>query len=170
MTKPWFVIATRPAQEHRAIASLEMHKLEAYRPQEIVWRKVAHRRIEQPRPLIRGYVFARLDQDDIHKLHDMEGVAYRIAVTQQQQLDDFIDWLVDLEGRGEFDHTLAERRRRGLVEKMEGGEPLKITGGKFSGFDATFLRMDSLGKARVMFSIFGRSSEMTVPLSQLEAA
>lgn len=166
----WFVIATRPAQEHKAIASFEQLKIECYRPQEIVWRKVARRRIEQPRPLIRGYVFARLAPDDIHQLHGMDGVAYLITAVQQQKLIDFIEWLQELEGQGEFDRTLAEKRRKGAVEKMEGGEPVKITGGKFSGFEATFLRMDVVGKARVMFAIFGRPSEMTVPLSQLEAA
>ncbi len=171
MLKPWFVIATRPAQEHKAIASLEQHKFECYRPLEIVWRKVGHRRIEQPRPAIRGYVFAQLAEEDLHKLHGMEGVAYKIAVAQQQKLADFIEWLKSMEGTALFDHTLAERQRRRLVsDDTEEGTKLKVSGGQFGGYGATFLRMESKGRARVMLEMFGGLVEHISPVEHLEAA
>lgn len=169
--KDWFVIATRPAQEHRAIASLEQHKLECYRPQETIWRKVRNRRVEDRRPAIRGYVFAQLDGDDIHKLHDMEGVAYRIAVSQQAKLIAFIDWLKEQEGTTLFDHTLAEKlRRRAISGDTEHGAPLKVSGGQFGGYGATFMRMEPRGRARVMLAMFGGLVEHVIQIDHLEAA
>lgn len=164
--KDWHVIRVRPASEAKAAESLKRHKLEAYYPVEKLWRKTIRGRVEHLRPAVYGYIFARLDDDDMYKLHDMEGVAYAVTTFgHYRKLEVFIRWLKLVERLGMFDKTLAARRR-----KMAEGEPVRIIDGPFTDFQATFLRMEERGRARVMLHLFGRPTETTLTLEQLAAA
>jgi transcription antitermination factor NusG len=161
----WFLVHTGPSAEARAAGALRVQGFDAYYPQETVWRKVSNRRVEHARPFIRGYVFARMDAEDLWRLHDIEGATRSIPVTPAtyREFAAFIAELRAEEAGGKFDHTLAEKRRRKVVE----GDRVRVTGGMFKDQIGLLSRMAGEGRGRVLLSLFGRQGPVNIPLDQL---
>lgn len=168
LTWRWFLVHTNPAAEARAASALLYQGFDAYYPKETVWRKSGRVRSELSRPFIRGYIFARMSPEDLWKLRDIDGAACATSANERlyEAFVGFIGEMRDEESNGKFDLTLAEKRRRRVVE----GDRVRVTTGMFKDQIGLLSRMAGEGRGRVLLSLFGAEGPVNIPLDQLEKA
>lgn len=180
----WLLVQTRPALELTVARAIRLHRPEAdvYVPLETVWRRTPRRKTAHSRPLIRGYVFAVLDDADLPLMHEIAGVVSFIRAAQQEAptrpnpsgaerrpvltAAGFIERLRAAEAAGRFDKTRSERLAKGQRRKV--GDRVRITEGPMAGFLAVVDKLTSDQRARVILALWQRP--VIMPLALLELA
>lgn len=160
----WNIIITRPAAEIRVLAALAEHHIEAYAPMETYMRSGGHRKIKTERPLIRGYVFAKLGERP-HLVHDIDGAARLIMIAGRAAVLDskFLGEIRDAEAAGVYD--LTKSTDKALIIKP--GVKVTITGGPFKGRAGVLGKLSAKRRVQVIISAMGPA---TISLQHLEAA
>ncbi len=157
----WHVARIQPNLE-RIVQERIRHRLdyETYSP--FFWL-----RGEVVAPVFPCYLFIRFDSLDERwpKLYDLPGVVRCLPLHLPYPLplpDSFIETVQQREVEGDFD--LRDVKRLSL--KYKPGDAVSVVGGMMAGVAAQFVRQQKEAVA-LMMSIFGRPTEVLVPLEHV---
>lgn len=182
--RSWFILRVSPNMERRVVEALTDRGLTVYAPMEKyqpanTWRT-------RTRPLMPGYVFADLPDDDaldqargnkaVRELMCRDGRPLRVPAI-------FVGTMILLEGWKAFDRTWKKtgtrrrnrrRGRKGTIyeSRWEHGQRVKIRttaeDHPFEGFEASVFRTVREQRIEVLVTLFGRATPVEVEEGWLE--
>lgn len=166
----WYVLRSATRREKSALSSLRNAGYTAYMPARTMLARHARKTEKRYPPLFIGYMFL-LDPGEkgFYALDNCDGVSGlvyangRPAKVAHKDVASFFfaQWL------GAFDET----SKLGAVGyKPKRGDTAKIIQGPYSGVVGKVLRLESKARVRLLYELFGRSGEVTIPIAKLEAA
>lgn len=174
----WMLMRVTSRLERWVVDALSERKIECYAPVHITEAKHAKRVAVRCRPLIPGYVFANLPDDDaIDTAREMRGVIEIMCRTDPETqtvkpmrvrtLD--IGSMIFLEACHVFDETWQPPKKKGrrYSYRWAKDDAVRIQHGAFDGFAAQVLRGHGRDMMEVLITVFGRSQEVLVAHSQL---
>lgn len=149
----WYVIRTATRREGEAMLSIRDAGFDCYLPQETSWRRHARKLDKVSRPLIPGYLFARLPDAEavatawtLHGVHSVLGTGNKGTPIRPL----YVGFLAAMEGLGAFDNT-PDRTPKLQVKP---GERVKVTSGPFSGHIGEIMRVKGQSRAIVALRVF----------------
>lgn len=177
----WYVIATNPNCEKKAVGELRRVGIRVYLPQHATERQ--HRRtkatIIKRRPLMVGYVFIRFPGDMLDRrgvppfavARSCQGVKeFLRAINEANEWEPFAipeEYVAKIMRRQrgrEFGRPAVDRpeqRRARLRDKFKPGRSMHVVEGPFSSFNATIQQLLDNGSVLGEVSIFGRPVKVT---------
>lgn len=167
----WFVVQTNPQCEARAEGGLREAGLDVYLPRFSRWQKIARpvprgpQKREVQFPLFSGYLFIGSNKaagPDWKEISETDGVRRVLGVQggKERLGDGVLNRVRDIE--------VECRRQFGVGTGIKPGSTVRITTGPFAQFCAQLVAMADDDRVRVLVSIFGRSTEMTLPVDGVE--
>lgn len=163
----WYIARAATRQERRAEEGLTQRGLAHYVPRLTRWHRIGARKRKISQPLFDGYFFVGFHYDQsLYELSDIDGVSGVVRFgLQSPRPVDFgpIALTVAAEMNGLFDKT-GERPKCFVA-----GEPIVITGGKFAGYTAEFVHLETQDRVSVLVDMFGRKTPLKLKFGQIEA-
>jgi len=165
----WYVVITKPSSEHIVMNSLqrEMPSVEAYYPR--VKRRLRHAGKTQfvERPFLARYLFV---VDAFQSLVDMlhlTGIqnVIRCGDVPQKVSQEVVDAI-----RSREVHGFVKLVDEPVDHPFRQGDPVRVVGGAFYGFNAIFSQQQGLDRAQVFVNIMGRSTKTSIELGDLMKA
>jgi transcriptional antiterminator RfaH len=159
---PWYLIHTKPRQEHRALENLQRQDFRCVLPTVRVEKLRARRRVAVDEPLFARYLFVELDATvSWMPIRNTLGVStlVRFGGAPAQVPTEVVEALaVD-----------AKRRAEAGLEKrlFEPGEPVRILGGAFAGLEAVYQMPDGDQRALVLIEILSKPVHVPVAIDAL---
>jgi len=172
----WYCVRTATRREKTAEASLRELGVQVYVPRETRWERLSPRQERAPKqaPLLAGYIFADLTDNQIHLANEAEGVS---CIVSSNRADGTrrptpvkvaeLYWLAYAESQGMFDWTYSEKPRKWTPKK---GDEAKVTSGQYTGFIGQVLELRGRNRALLLVHLFGRPAKIERPISELQAA
>lgn len=163
----WYIARVTARREARAEEGLIEAGFVVYTPCMTVWRKHGRKRSQVQQALFDGYLFVGVADDQtlaavtkVEGVHNLPRFSERgpRAVSYAKMVK-----LLRAELAGGFDQT-----RRQAAPVLGHGDWVRVAGGPFSGFPAKVLKLSAKGRVRVLVTLFGRSSRITVDGADLE--
>ncbi|MCC6572364.1 MAG: UpxY family transcription antiterminator [Planctomycetes bacterium] len=156
----WFVARTKPRQEKKFARWLLGRGVPFFLPMRTRQRSWRNRRITSQEPLLAGYVFFIANIEMAHKVYDSGSVAGRMDVNDQDGL------VAELK---RIDQLL--RTGRGLSEVMGliAGREVEITAGPCAGLRGVIAQSDKGTQLVVKLDLLGRSLQVPLEPSEVEA-
>ena len=154
----WYVVATRPNCESKALTNLKRQQFESYLPLILVRRSHARRVQMVRRPLFSGYVFVRLNPAVARwrSINGTLGVTHILASNGRPQplRNGFID-------------ALRARETDGFIVvpevHYEVGDTIEVQDGPFSSQIGTIFSADRYERVRVLLELLGGEVVTTMP-------
>lgn len=163
----WRILKVTPRQERWTAEHLRDDKgIEAYCPVE-AWSVFRNkRRLRRTRPLLPGYIFANIRDDDAHH----EAMSLRpVREVWRKAPALFIGSLVLLEADFQFDATWRRPKPAGRYKHAHQlGDAVRVTDGPFEGFNGTVTKVRGSKRLEVLLTIFGRATNVVVEDDALE--
>lgn len=172
----WYVLRVMAQQERFVVRALGEAGVTGHTPLHVTWAKFARRKAARTRALMPGYVFAELPDDRaidaaraIRGVNEImcngEGKPRRIPSLA-------VGALILMEACHAFDETWEPPKVKGkrYSHAWKSGDRVRITSGPMEGHVVTVLRGRGRDNMEVLFSLFGRTSEVVVPHRQLGKA
>jgi len=156
----WRLFYVRPLSENRYHASLSERGMRAYVPKETVWRGVGVRRQPAVKPLLPGYVFADLTDEQLAEAAHLPEVLYIVREGDRPAAvpPKFVDKIMSEEAKGRFDKTRKEiKRAKRFGKPLEAGEQFEATNGLWEGHIGKIVRACGDKRAEVLLSLFGHT-------------
>ena len=154
----WYVVATKPNCEYKALANLQRQDFDSYLPCILVRRSHARRLHIVRRPLFSGYVFVQLDPE-VARWRSINGT---MGVTHILTSDGRPQPL-----RNGFIDALRAREADGVIAlppaHYEIGEKVEVRDGPFTSQIGTILSADRSGRVRLLMELLGGEVLTTVP-------
>jgi len=168
----WRLLYVRPQSEGRYQASLAERGLHAYVPKETVWRGVGIRRAPAVKPLLPGYVFADLTDEQLAEAAHLPEVIYIVRMPGSGPAVipcKFVNELKTKEAEGGFDKTRKERRLAKRIGKpLKAGEKFEIISGIWAGHIGEIARAVGSKRAEIVLSLFGTSHPVVMDFSNMK--
>ncbi len=160
--RQWFAVYTRSRAEKRALKELKEQGIEVYLPLQRKLRQWSDRRKWVEEPLIRCYIFVKIDNRDYYNVLNTQGVVCFItfegkAVPVPENQIDILRKVVATETDVEV-----------TADKFEPGDSVRIVSGPMIGLEGELV--DYRGKRRVMIRIetIGQQLIVSIPAGFLE--
>ena len=158
----WYVVATKPNCEKKAITNLLRQEFESYLPCILARRSHARRVHMVRRPLFSGYVFVQLDPEVARwrAINGTVGVTHILMSNGRPQplRKGFID-------------ALRAREADGVIAVQpahyEIGEAVEVQDGPFASQIGTILSADRSGRVRLLMELLGGEIVTTVSQDML---
>lgn len=166
----WRLLYVRPQSEGRYHARLDERGWTGYVPKEIDWRGVGPKRQPTPRPLLPGYVFADLTDQQLADAAHWPEVLYMIRAGDQPATipETFVGDLQLAEHRGDFDRTRKQRERDKRKGKpIPSGGEFVVSEGLYKGEIGRIIKAKGAKRAQVFLSALKLTLNMR--FSDLEA-
>lgn len=164
--KSWYLVHTKPRQEHTARLNLERQGYGVYLPLAKVLRRRGDRRVAALGPLFPRYLFVSLDlaRDNAAPIRSTVGVSalVRFGPDATPVPSKLIATLRAREGPDGVHHWAA----RAVVP----GARVRIAGGKLHGYEGIFLARSGRERATVLIEILGGAVRATVEVAHIESA
>ena len=167
----WRLLYVRPQSENRYHANLAERGLAAYVPKEVVWRGLGVRRQPAPRPLLPGFVFADLTDEQLADVGHLAEVLYIIRAGDRPAVvpSGFLDKLREAEARGTFDKTRKDVRRAKRAGKpLKAGERFEVLDGAWKGHVGQIARATGTKRAEIILSLFGHAHTVVMEFSNMK--
>jgi transcriptional antiterminator NusG len=149
-SRSWYVIHTKPGNEHRVDSNLSHQEIEVFLPLLESFQYASGKVIQKIKPLFPNYLFAKLDID----LH-----YYKVKWTRgvNKILGDGVGPVPISE---KVIQTIKERTGKGNLVKMEEewreGDPVRIHSGPFKELIGIFQKkMSDSGRVRILLNLIG---------------
>jgi transcription termination/antitermination protein NusG len=185
----WYVVATNPNCEKKAVNELRRAGLRVYLPQKTTER--VHRRTKavlvKHRPLMVGYLFVRFPGEMLDRrgvppfgiARACQGVKeFLRAINEQDEWEPFpipekmVAMIMRRQRGREFGNPIPPKpvipieqesvaQRRARLAAYKAGREMKVAEGPFSGFDAIIQQLLDNGSVIAEISIFGRPNRVT---------
>jgi len=173
----WYAIRTNPKCEGRAIRSLGGEGFEPYFPtaKQLVVHHRTRKLIEKERPLFVGYVFLPVEHGrlfHVGKVRGCDGVRGIMGVcgTPRRIPPGEFAQVVQEETRIRDRFEEMKRRRTSQDHTYRIGDKVHVKSGPFTGFQGEVVDARSRRAIKVLTEIFGRMTEVAVPLDYLAVA
>lgn len=169
----WRLLYVRSQSESRYHASLAERGLSCYVPKETVWRGIGVRRQPACKPLLPGYVFADLTDEQLAEAAHLPDVLYIVREGDRPAVvpAKFVDSLKSAEADGKFDKTRKERKQVGRIGKpMKPGERFEVLTGMWAGHIGEIARAIGDKRAEIVLSLFGRTSTVIMDFANMKPA
>lgn len=159
----WYVVHTKPRQEHRALLNLERQGYQCYLPVLPVEKIRQKKLVLSEEPLFPRYLFIYLDSNLNGKswvpIRSTLGVSRLVSFGQEPAKVDpsLIDTL-----RGHDDLLRAEPNRL-----FDAGESVVIQDGPFAGIEAVYQMTDGESRAMVLIELLSKPTVLKVDLTSL---
>ncbi len=167
----WYLLRSATRQEKRAEASLIERGFPVYVPRYADARldKRTWERVRVEMPLFDGYLFSALGPKQALSDFKVEGVCGPVRFGMEQRVRPMsilhVEALVRDEVSGLFDRTLAN-----VIRPLEVGESVRLLEGPLAGFGAQVVKLKSKDRVRLLVSVFGQVSTVTLKANQVERA
>jgi transcription antitermination factor NusG len=175
---PWSILRVSPNMERKVRDALSDAGLTVYVPLEKYRLPRARSWRSRTRPLIPGYIFASLQDDEQLDLARSNHAVRDVMARDGKPLGVpalSIAALILAEASGEFDQTwnapapLKDKRRgRRPSKAWQKGQRVKVTEGPFAGFPAEIMSADRADRIETLVMIFGRATPVTLDEDMLE--
>ena len=154
----WYVVATKPNCEKKALANLQRQEFESYLPCILARRSHARRVHMVRRPLFSGYVFVRLEPEVARwrSINGTMGVTH--ILTSNGRPKPLRNGFIDALRAREADGVIAVQPAH-----YEIGEAVEVQDGPFSSQIGTILSADRSGRVRLLMELLGGAIVTTVP-------
>ena len=158
-SRSWYVIQTKPGNEHRVETNLFHQEIEVFLPLLETFQYSHAKVLQKIKPLFSNYLFAKLDIDaHYYKVKWTRGVNKILGSGVEP---------VPISER--VIQTIRERTGKGNLVKMEEewreGDPVRITSGPFKELIGVFQKkMSDNGRVRILLNLIG--VEVPVQLSR----
>lgn len=167
----WRLLYVRPQSEGRYHANLAERGMSAYVPKETVWRGIGIRRQPAVKPLLPGYVFADLTDEELADAAHLPDVLYIIKAGDKPATvpSAFVDDLRGAEGEGKFDRTRKERQQAKRIGKpLKPGERFEVLTGMWAGHIGQIARVVGSKRAEIVLSLFGRANPVVMDFANMK--
>jgi transcriptional antiterminator RfaH len=164
----WHVALCEPLRERMACAGLIGKRFKALVPEGPCWttRGLRRTKVQVMRPLIRNYIFIRLDLTlDADRWHSVTATP---GVHSFLRLDSSYAVVPEREMRRLIHISETKVACREDETLFSAGECVRIGDGPFSGLTGNVVRMDSGERITVRLDILGRDTPVTMPLAEIE--
>ncbi|PHS19626.1 MAG: transcription/translation regulatory transformer protein RfaH [Kangiella sp.] len=160
-SQEWFLAATKPNQEFRAVENLKNQNIHAFCPKLKV-EKVSNRKkrvIEEA--IFKGYIFIQISSNDPcwHKVRSTRGIR---------------DWIRFSGNVAKIPTKLVlelinakESKETVILNNMNEGDSVRILTGPFEGLEGIFQKNDGDVRAIILLNFLGKSNRISIEQSQL---
>jgi transcriptional antiterminator RfaH len=159
---PWYLAASKPKQELRAIENLENQGIKAFTPLIKVEKIRSGKRKVVQEAMFSGYLFINLDPTDglWHKVKSTRGIRdwVRFAGNTAKVPAALINSLVD---------SLASTPQTAVLSCFKSGDPVVILDGPFKGLNGIFEMADGEQRSMVLIDFLGKQNRVPVPNEQI---
>ena len=159
----WFVVHTKPRQEHRALVNLERQGYPCYLPVLAVEKIRQKRLVPIEEPLFPRYLFIRLDSSMTGKswgpIRSTLGVSRLVSFGQEPTRVDPV-LIQMLQTRD----TLRDAAPQRLFET---GESVVIQDGPFAGIEAIYQMNDGESRAMVLIDLLNKPTRLKIEVASL---
>jgi transcription elongation factor/antiterminator RfaH len=161
----WFVIQTKPRDEHRVKTHFEGMEIETLLPLCENFRYSHGKMCRVVTPLFPNYLFAKLDLErHYYKVKWTRGVN-RILGAWNEPIPISETVIEMLKGRMGDDNTVK------LLDELQEGDLVQITSGPLKDFIAVFQRrLSSGGRVRILLNLIGVEVPVQISRSQIKKA
>lgn len=159
----WYLVLTKPRQEHRARENLFNQGYEVWLPQLRVERVRQRRLVVVDEPLFPRYLFIHLPLGT-----NWAPVRSTLGVTTIVRFGG-LPARVPLPVLQALRQEEAQRIQSTVVPKFTPGQPVKIMAGPFAGVRAVFDMADGQARALVLIELLQRTTRLPVPVAALKA-
>jgi transcriptional antiterminator RfaH len=132
----WFVLYTKPQQELKVCERLNKIAIEAYCPAKEEIRQWSDRKKKTTVPLIKSYVFVRIEAEERQKVFDVPGVVRYLFWMGQPA----IAYEKEIEA---LKNSFLKPYSSIKVETLAPGERMKITSGPFNEKEGRIVKVSS---------------------------
>ncbi|PCI73558.1 MAG: transcription/translation regulatory transformer protein RfaH [Gammaproteobacteria bacterium] len=157
----WFLAATKPNQEFRAVENLKNQNIHSFCPT-IKLEKVkgAKKQIVEE-AIFKGYIFIQIALDDScwHKVRSTRGIrdwirfAGKVAKIPSDLVLDLINTITS--------------KKIVLLNQMNDGDKVRILSGPFEGLEGVFQKGDGDVRAIILLNFLGKFNRISIDQSQL---
>jgi transcriptional antiterminator RfaH len=153
----WYLIKTKPRQEHVAIINLENQNFHVYCPYALMRNK--------NEVLFPGYIFIQLDNDtqDWSPIRSTKGVSHliRFGLSFAKIPDNIIEFIKTNE--------LNTSEKLKNINKFNPGDKVQITDGVFKSCIAIFKSYKSDERVLLLMNLLGQQQKLTIKQESLNA-
>lgn len=164
-TDTWYLAASKPKQELRAVENLTNLGIMSYCPVVSVERLVRGKKSIKQEALFSGYLFIRLSVEDPnwHKVRSTRGIRdwVRFSGNVAKLPTGLIQDLINSEQ--------AETEPRIVVNRMDKGQPVRVLSGPFAGLSAIFEQNDGEMRSMILVEFLGQINRLKVDNDQIAA-
>ena len=172
----WYALCVTSRQEAFVVRAIDELRIAldvlAYAPVHVTEARFAKRKASRSKPLIPGYVFAHLPDDDcIHAALSIRGVHGLLLnggkPLRIRPLD--IGAMVLEDACHAYDETWVPPKPKGkrYTYRWNASDRVSIYKGPFAGFSGLVLRTKNRGRMDVLVTLFGRALEIEIEERQL---
>ena len=158
----WYLVASKPKQEFRAVEQLENQGIKAYSPSVKVEKIVRGKAKIITEALFAGYLFVHLSNQSPlwHKVRSTRGVRdwIRFAGEVATIPTNLVEKLVTVDEEPE--HQI-------VINRFREGQSVRILSGPFVGLEGVFDKSDGESRAMVLVEFLGQSNRLAVSNEQI---
>ena len=162
--KYWYLITTKPNQDHRAEVNLTNQGYVVYRPLARISRTQNAHVSFKLESLFPRYIFIQLDTetDNWSPIRSTFGVAgfVKFGLYPYRVSDELVAYVRQ--------HERDYEQKAIAFDEFSGNDQIKVTGGAFEGYDAIFKEYDGERRAIILLDFLGRQRQIKVPASILK--
>ena len=157
----WYLAATKPKQELRAVENLANQNIKAFCPQIKVEKISRNKKQLLNEVLFKGYIFIQISLDDPlwHKVRSTRGIRDWIRFSGSIASIP-TELILELK-------TNESSEKRIIFNKMNEGDKVRILSGPFEGLEAVFQKDDGDIRAILLLKFLGQSNRLTIEKSQI---
>jgi transcription antitermination factor NusG len=161
----WRAVQVKPGCEARVMGELDAHTgqprsglrrlgVECYVPMEVFAARVRRKMAVRSRPLIRGYVFALISDDEFPLVREIDGAVKVVRMAGQPAL--VPTWVIadfrEAEAAGLYDETRDRKRHPVERRRYEPGDLVKVKVGPFRGMVGRVARLNNKRRVEVLLA------------------
>ncbi len=159
--KKWYLLASKPKQEERAVENLLNQSINAFTPKIKVEKLKQGRKIIKDEPLFMGYLFVQLSTQDPnwHKIRSTRGVRDWVrfsgvpATLNNKTVEAFIE--------------TTQSDNNSVQELMNKGDKVQIESGPFKGLSGIFECNDGEMRSMILIEFLGSTSRISIENEQI---
>lgn len=158
----WYLAASKPKQEFRAIEHLKSQQIKCFCPMANVERLLRGKKVIKQEALFPGYLFINLLVEDPnwHKVRSTRGIrdwirfAGQVAKIPNTLVETLMDSSIDSENPI-------------VISRFEKGQSLRILTGPFAGLKAVFDKDDGELRSMILVEFLGQTNRLKVENQQI---
>jgi transcription elongation factor/antiterminator RfaH len=150
LSRPWYVIHTKPGDEDRVRTNLENQEIETFLPLIETYQYCGGRMVQKIRPLFTNYLFAKLDLElHYYKVKWTRGVN-KILGSGNEPVPISAKVIQTIKEQSGKDNLVK------LEDVLKDGDIVQVNSGPFKSLRGVFQRMmSSKGRVRILLSLIG---------------
>lgn len=157
----WYLAATKPRQELRAVENLKNQGIHCYCPLVKIERLIRSKKVIKQEALFSGYLFICLSQQDPnwHKVRSTRGI--RDWIRFSGNVAKLPTALVDSLINADLDQSDL------VINRIEPGQKVRVLAGPFAGLEAVFEREEGESRSLILIEFLGKTNRLKVENEQI---